>query len=124
MRKTKIYDKYKYYRNLLSTVIKKSKNKYYNEFFKKTINNIKTIWKGIRNLITRKQSAHQGNERVSNPKKISNIFNDYFSAIAEKTKAKIKFSNKSHDELFKHANKTSFFLKPTASVQIINLILS
>ena len=30
----------------------------------------------------------QGNETVTKPKKIANLFNDEFSTIAEKTKAK------------------------------------
>ena len=59
------------------------------------------------------------NETVTNRKKIANIFNDYFSTIAEKTKAKIKFSNKLFDELLQHANETSFSLKPTSSDEII-----
>ena len=66
----------------------------------------------------------QDNETVSNPKKIVNIFNDYFSTIAEKTKAKVRFSNKSFDEFLQHPNKNSFFLRPTSSDEITNLILS
>ena len=102
MKKTETHDKYKYYRNLLSTVIKKSKKDYYNQFFKTNMNNIKNTWKGIRNLIPWKQSASpyiqvlsQDNETASNPKKIVSIFNDYFSAIEETTKVKVRFSNKS-----------------------------
>ena len=95
------------------------------------MNNIKNTWKGIRNLISWKQSASpyihllsQDNETVSNPKKIVNIFNDYFSTIAEKTKAKVRFSNKSFDEFLQHPNKNSSFLRPTSSDEITNLILS
>ena len=98
VKKTETHDKKKYYRNLLSTVIKKIKKNYYNEFFKTNINNIKNTYKGIRNLVSWKQSASpyihllsQDNETVSNPKKIVNIFNDYCSTIAEKTKAKDRF---------------------------------
>ena len=54
------------------------------------MNNIKNTWKAIRNLISWKQSTSpyvhllsQDNETVSNPKKIVEIFNDYFSTIAE-----------------------------------------
>ena len=64
----------------------------------------------------------QDNKTVTNPKKISNIFNDYFNTVAEKTKAKIKFSNKSFDEFLQHANENSFFLKSTSLDEIINLI--
>ena len=63
-------------------------------------------------------------QRVLNLKKIVNIFNDYFSTIAEKTNAKVRFSNKSFDEFFQHPNKNSFFLRPTSSDEITNLILS
>ena len=65
------------------------------------MNNIKNTWIGIRNLISWKLLASPNihllpkeNEAVTNPKKITNIFNDYFSAIAEKTRPKIRFSNK------------------------------
>ena len=102
MKKTKAHDKYKYYKNLISTVIQKSKTSYYNQFFKTNMNNIRNTWKGIRNLIPWRQSVSpyihvlsQDNETASNPKKIVSIFNDYFSAIEETTKVKVRFSNKS-----------------------------
>ena len=63
-------------------------------------------------------------ETVTNPKKVVKIFDDYFSTIAEKTKAKVRFSNKSIDEFLQHANKNSFFLRPTSLDEITNLILS
>ena len=95
------------------------------------MNNIKNTWKGIRNLISLKQLTSpyihllsQDNETVSNPKKIVNIFHDYFSTIAEKTKAKVRFSNKSFDEFLQHLNGNSFFIRPTTSDEISNLILS
>ena len=66
----------------------------------------------------------QDSETVSNPKKIVNIFNDYFSTTVEETKAKVRFSNKSFDEFLQHRNKNSFFLRPTSSDEITNLILS
>ena len=56
------------------------------------------------------------NEKVTNPKKIGNIFNDYFSTIAEKTKAKIRFSSKLFDEFLQHVNKNSLFLKALCSL--------
>ena len=59
---------------------------------------------------------------VTNPNKIANIFNDYFSTIAEKTKRKVKFLNKSLDEFLQHTNGNSFFLKPAASDEIVSLI--
>ena len=66
----------------------------------------------------------QNNETVRNTKKIVNIFNDYVSAIAEKTKEEIIFSNKSFHEFLQYANENSFFLKPISSDEIVHLISS
>ena len=78
------------------------------------------IWYPGNNLL----HLSQGNETLSNLQKIVNIFNDYFSTIAEKTKAKIGFLNKSFDNFLQRPNKNSFFLRPTSSDEITNLILS
>ena len=67
---------------------------------------------------------HKDNETVSNLRKIVNIFNDYFSITAEKTNAKVRFSNKSFDEFLQHTNQNSFFLRTISSDEITNLILS
>ena len=40
-----VQQQYKYYRNLLSTVMKKSKQNYYERFFKNNWNNLKIMWK-------------------------------------------------------------------------------
>ena len=72
-KKTETHDEYKYYRNFISTVIKKSK-KNYSKLFKTNMNNLKNTWKGIRSLISWTQSASpyihllsQDNETVTNP---------------------------------------------------------
>ena len=44
----KFHMKYKNYRNLLSTPMRKSKQNCYNKFFETTWNNIKNSWKGIK----------------------------------------------------------------------------
>ena len=55
--KEKIPIEYKNYRNLLSTLIKKSKQAYYNKYFETNWNNIKNTWKGIKSLISLKSVA-------------------------------------------------------------------
>ena len=51
LKKNEVRQQYKYSRNLLSTLMKKSKQDYYEQFFKNNLNNLKKIWKGIRSLI-------------------------------------------------------------------------
>ena len=43
--------KYKIYRNMLSTLIKKIKISYYNHYFKTNWDNIKNTWKGIKFIL-------------------------------------------------------------------------
>ena len=81
---------------------------------------LKTYEKGFRNHISLKQSSKSNcliiakhlnsppnllthnSETITDPKNIANIFNDYFSTIAGKTKTKIKFSNKSFTDFLHH----------------------
>ena len=51
--KQEFHTNYKKYRNLLSTLMKKSKQAYYDKYFEKNWNNIKNTWKGIKSLISR-----------------------------------------------------------------------
>ena len=55
-----------------------------------------------------------------------NIFNDYFSSIGEKTKANIKFSNKSFHDFVHHPNEELLFITPTDAheVNLISLLNS
>ena len=51
------HTKYKKYRNLLSTLMKKSKQAYFDKYFERNWNNIKNTWKGIKSLISLKTVA-------------------------------------------------------------------
>ena len=104
--KQKVHFKQQYYRNLLPTVSKKSKQSYYEEFFQNNLNESKNMWKGIRNLIPSSPKSNiqllsDNSEAITGPEKIANIFNGQFSTIAKETKAKIKLSNKSFAD-FRH----------------------
>ena len=50
--KEEFHTNYKNYRNLLSNLIKKRKQAYYDKYFEKNWNNIKNTWKGIKSLIS------------------------------------------------------------------------
>ena len=55
--KEECHTNYKKYRNLLSTLMKKSKQAYYDKYFERNWNNIKNTWKGIKSLISLKTVA-------------------------------------------------------------------
>ena len=94
--KEEFHTNYKKYRNLLSTLTKKSKKAYY-KYFERNWNNIKNTWKGIKSLISLKTVASSlptvlpldNGDTITNPYDIANTFNNYFASIAETTKNKI-----------------------------------
>ena len=96
--KAECHEKYKKYRNLLSTLLKKSKQIYYTKYFASNWNNIRNTWKGIKTIIsienittTIPHSIEFNNRTVTDATAMSNVFNNYFTFIAEKTKSNIKF---------------------------------
>ena len=92
--KEEFHTNYQKYRNLLSTLMKKSKQAYYDKYFENNRNNIKNTWKEIKSLISLKTVASNiptvlsldNGDTVTNPYDIANTFNNYFASIAETTK--------------------------------------
>ena len=85
------HTKYKIYRNLLSNLMKKSKQAYYDKYFERNWNNIKNTWKGIKSLISLKTVASRvptvlslnNGDTITNLYDIANTFDNYFASIAE-----------------------------------------
>ena len=91
------HEQYKDYRNMLSTLLKKSKIGYHNQYFEANMNNIKNTWKGIKSILTIKNTSSDfpkclssNGSTFTNQVEISNIFNNYFASIAEKIKKKYR----------------------------------
>ena len=126
--KEEFHTKYKKYRNLLSTLMKKSKQAYYDKYFERNWNNIKNTWKGIKSLISLKTVASNvptvlsldNGDTITNPYDIANTFNNYFASIAETTKKNIKYS---HKHLSNESDST-IFLQPTDKEEIANIMSS
>ena len=78
---------YKKYRNLLSTLMMKSKQAYNDRYFERNWNNIKNTWKGIKSLISLKTTAFSTPTVLSlDNGDIAHTYNNYFASIAETTK--------------------------------------
>ena len=79
---------------LLSTLMKKSKQAYYDKYFERNQNNVKNKWKGTKSLISVKTVASSvptvlsldNGDTITNPYDTANTFNNYFASIAETTK--------------------------------------
>ena len=123
--KTELHIKYKSYRNMLSTLMKKSKQNYFTKLFENILKNIKNTWKGIKSMISMKSSFSNiptlltfQNGSIDNSERIANIFNNYFSTVVEKTQAKIKHSHKKYTDYLSNENPDTFFVSPTNKEEI------
>ena len=128
--KAVFHEQYRTYRNLLSTLMKQSKQIYYTKSFENNWNNIKNTWKVIKTIISIKNitttvphSIEFNNRTVTNPTAMSNIFNNYFTSIAKKTNSNMKLSPKHFTDYLSYTNTNTFFLTPTDKNEI-SFILS
>ena len=88
------HTRYKKYRSLLSTLMKNSKQAYYDKYFERNWTNIKNTCKGIKSLISLKTVASRvptvlsldNVDIITKSYDIANTFNNYFAFIAETTK--------------------------------------
>ena len=69
---------------------------------------IKNTWQGLKSILNIKNISAEipktltvDHTTISNPMKISNIFNYYFFSIANKTKLNISFSHKHFSDFLK-----------------------
>ena len=118
---TSDWDKYKFYRNKITSLTRLSKANYYQSFFDLNIRNMRQTWKGINELIGsyKKKNKHNPtnfirpnpNEVPTNdPKEISNILNKYFATVGSKLASKIPQTlNTFFDYLDTPLNRIFFF---------------
>jgi hypothetical protein len=130
-KKTLLYNQYKKYRNLLVSLCKRSKSNYYSTYFQSNLGNIKKIWQGVNNLISSKGNSQPppislsiDGITTSDPKTVSNTFNNYFCNIAYSITSKIPPTSKHFSEFLKTPSCNSFFLYPTSPQEVENHINS
>ena len=128
--KNELHNNYKIYRNLVSTQMKRSKQNYYSWYiyFESNLINTKYLKRHQKYNCYEKLSITPTlltlqNETTDNSKRITNIFNNYFSTIGKKTYAKIKYSHKSYTDYLTNKNTNLFFFSPPDKEKI-RLILS
>ena len=115
IKKNKIHVKYKEYRNLTSTLLKRSKRCYFTKCFNDNLNNLKNTSKGIKHLISLKTVSHSSpssiyynDKTVTSSFEIANAFNNYLSNIALNIQSSIKYSANEFDGFLPPLNIKSF----------------
>ena len=78
------------------------------------------MWKGIKKIISSNNSNN--NETITNPSDIANAFNNYFAKVAIDIQSSIRFSKKKYYDYLPPLNIESFFITPTDSTEVSNMI--
>lgn len=127
--KIKMHSNFKSFRNVLTNVIRRSKQNYLQSFFITNMKNSKLVWSKINSLLARKSKKsslpveilHNGTT-VSDQTLIANIFNSFFTSIAKNIRDKIPKSSKNCKYFLKDPVNETIFLTPTNEEEIIKLI--
>ena len=130
-------DKYKKYRNVLTTVLRTAKQMYYNNQFERDKKDSKKTWKHINELLNKKCSVqndmkveelvrNESNEnvKVTSSNDIANTFNDFFVQVGENLAKKIVDTNDndSYKEYLGPHRDETFFLSPVTTSEVNSLI--
>ena len=89
------------------------------------------MWRGIKKIISSNNSNHTfptaitvNSETITNPSDIANVFNNYFPKVAINIQSSIRFFKKKYYDYLPPLNIESFFLTPTDSTEVSNIIFS
>ena len=130
-RKQLLYNHFKMYRNMIVTLIRKSKQNHFSRYFSDNIKHLRNTWKGIKTIIQLKNNSDSlptclfdNGSSITDPSQIANVFNSYFSTIGETLQSKIHSSYLNFTKYLKNPNIHSFFISPTDSTEVYNLIAS
>ena len=116
VKKQSFENRYKFYRNTIVSLCRRSKISHYSNFFNNNLNNSKKMWGEINSLINNKSKSDNvkciliDNVLSSNPGSIAKAFNSYFTHVADTIRSKIPYSHKHFSDFLPRPNNHSFFL--------------
>ena len=128
-KKSDYYKKYKYYRDQINHLIRKSKKDYYITYFDNFKENTKKLWSGVKEIINKKSKDKSNvlylqinGKLISDNKTIANSFNKYFTTIAQKLQEKMKSSSVHFSNFMHNNNPESIFLDPVTPEEVNDII--
>ena len=124
--KNRLHNEFKRRRNIISNLLKKSKQNHYTKFFENNLANLKSTWKGIKELI--RFGSNKSNPTIDleiNGKletDTSNHFHNYFFTIANNLSNRIKASKHSFDYYLNNPNPNSIYIEPITKEETLDYI--
>ena len=121
------YQKYKYHRDQINSLVRLSKRNFYRTFFQTNYNNSREIWRGINQLLNKQRSTSKSifleeNGLITDPKTVANKFNNYFINVADKLCSKIANKNTKFQDYLRNPNTSKLFLTETTPDEIVKII--
>ena len=99
VRKSELQHQFNTLKNDITHLTRTGKKDYYKKYFAENKDNLRKVWRGIKEIINIKSKNFDsptclqvGDVNITDPQKISNSFNDYFSSIADKILEKRKYN--------------------------------
>ena len=129
--KEALHNEWKILKNELQTEIRQNKKAYYNKYFTENKDNLQKIWKGIKEVINIKSKNYnhptciidENKSTVTDPLKIANSFNNYYTSIASNILKKRKYNGiKNHTQFLKNPLMESIALYGCDAAEIELLI--
>ena len=125
------YQRYKYYRDKLNHLLRKSKQIYFKEYFESCKKDSKKIWMGINNLLkkpTKKKTSNIslqiGNTMVNNQKTVANHFNQFFTGVAQNLVNRLGNTSKKFTDYLPNRQSNSLFINPVSEFEVSDQISS
>lgn len=131
----KVYDKYKKYRNTLTSTLRNARKMYYGQLFKSYDGNSSKTWKTVNELLGKQNKtkglveklhviSDAGVQECSKPDEIVEIFNRFFVSIGPQLAGKIDMSQVTHTfgEYLSEPYESSFYWVPISSVEVENVL--
>ena len=129
-------DKYKKYRNILTTVLRKAKQMHHDAQFERDKHNSKKTWNHINELLNKKSTSQNATKiqtlerkdtngtstNVTTPFEIANTFNDFFANIGINLASKIVDTNMEYNDYLGHRYEKSFFFLPVTFLEVKDVI--
>ena len=118
---------YKKYKNKLNHVIRMSKKKYYEEQLVKYKYDTKSLWKTLNQIMNKHETnksipkefnGNSSEEKISDPHKIANMFNEYFVNVGPNIAKKIPSSDKMYNHYLTGSYKNNFFLEAVTKYEL------
>ena len=105
----------------MPTLLKESKRSYFTNYFQNNLNNLKSTWKGIKNLISCLMLLHpnfNNGRSLTEPQEIANAFNKYFVNVATDIQSSIRYSKNNFHDFLSPININSFFSTPLMKLKL------